>query len=79
VRHSYKLPLFGHGPGDILMCISASLLVAATGLNAFSYSVQYIRTTAMSGEHSYHLSFIGHGTSHSLISIATRKIIEKRP
>ena len=32
VRHSYKLPLFGHGPGHVLVCIPASLLAAATGL-----------------------------------------------
>ena len=46
MRHSYKLPLVGHGPGYVLMCISASLFVAATGLDAFSYSAQHIRVAA---------------------------------
>ena len=32
VHHSYKLPLFDHGPDHVLVYIAASLVVAATGL-----------------------------------------------
>ena len=32
MHHSYKLPLFGHGPGHVFVYIAASLDAAATGL-----------------------------------------------
>ena len=32
MHHSYKLPLFGHGPGHVFMYIAAGLDAAATGL-----------------------------------------------
>ena len=65
-HHSYKLPLFGHGPGHVLVCIAAGLFAARALV-----SVQLLGTTRESGGLQFGLDCLRHRPRKLLLTSST--------